>query len=145
MSGSRRRIERAVIEGLTTSGPERFNVAAHRMGAVKVALQASMQSGGAEDELRRLLRLIVALDSRLESPQAAEHLRALLRNDPDAMTVIQARIVPQERLEEVRRFAEEQGRLHRALHTALSASRTASSAKARRVALTGVESQSPVP
>ncbi len=121
MTETRRRIERAVMEGLTTGTTgdrERYALPSSRLGAIRVALKASLQSENALPEVRRLLELIAALDG-LDSPQAAESLRWVLRSDPDAVALLQSRIVPADRMEEMRRHASAQGRVQLAMRAVL--------------------------
>ena len=88
MSGHPKRTERAVLNSLMAGQDERFALAPFSAGAVKVALQASLQTEDAICEVRRLLQLIAALDGPLESPTAAEALRNVIRADPDATALI---------------------------------------------------------
>ena len=100
MNASFRRIDRAVLTSLTcTHGAagacgegERFVLAPQRAGAIKVALQASLQTDDAVAEVRRILQLIVAFDGPLGSPTVAEALRQIVRCDPDAVALIQAQV-----------------------------------------------------
>ena len=91
VAGHTRQIERAVLDNLTCGDRERFALAPHWAGAVRVALQASLQSSEAEEEVGRLLQLIVALEQTLESPAVAEGLRTIIRADPDAVALIRRR------------------------------------------------------
>lgn len=112
MSDRSQPIERAVLDSLTRGERERFALVPHRAGAVKVALRASLQSKAAVAEVRRLLQLIVALDTTLQSPTAAEGLREIVRADPDAVALIQAQLGSADGLSAVRRFAAQQGQVH---------------------------------
>ena len=109
VNGQSHRIERAVMESLTSSDHERFAMVAERIGAIKVALQASLQTGDAVHEVRRLLQLIVAFETKLASPAVAEALRSVVQADPDAQALIR-RHWPEGPMSEVRRYAEDQGR-----------------------------------
>ncbi len=88
MRGTSGHIERAVIHSLVCGDRERFELLEGRTGAIKVALQASLQAEGAADEVRRLLQMIVAFEEKLASPGVAEGLRNILRSDPDAMDLV---------------------------------------------------------
>ena len=94
------------MDGLVLVGDGQLALDRHRVGAIKLALQASLQTSGASGEVHRLLQMIVAFDKELDAPDIAETLRTILRSDPDGLALLREHFVP-DPIAEARRFAAE--------------------------------------
>ncbi|MEL7367912.1 MAG: hypothetical protein AAFN74_03295 [Myxococcota bacterium] len=82
----------AVLDSLAIGHDEPFAILPRRLGAIRLALKASLQTADAADEIRCLLRFIVAFDGSLRSPSAARSLRTVLRGDPDALQIVRTQL-----------------------------------------------------
>jgi hypothetical protein len=71
-------------------GNERFELAARHEAPVRRALVRAALGANAREEMTGVLKLVVALETRLESTTAADRLRAWLRATPEIHDAIRA-------------------------------------------------------
>ena len=80
--------ENLIVDALERGEVERYVLPADAEARLRrIFVQAPMSHGALQD----VLRLIVALETRLDSPTAAERVRTLVRTSPDATALLARR------------------------------------------------------
>lgn len=105
----RLRFENAVLNALEHGDEERFVLPAHHLAGLTRQLHFAVSGPHAPAEVDRALRLIIALESKLASPTAADQLREVLRGDAKVREVLKRRY-GRSVLDDKRRFLAQQGR-----------------------------------
>src|SRR5215470_17799053 len=94
------RLEAAIIDRLKRGHAERYVLGPRDCVALALVLESTLRTPNAVAEVIRALAVSVALDRYLESPSAAESVRALLRSEPAAIRLLRATILSKNELDE---------------------------------------------
>lgn len=109
------RLEQVVLGQLRRARTQRFELAPSGPKVLARALERAVAGPNAKAELQRFLQLIVALDGRLGSPDAAQALREVLRGCARARMLALRWFSPGAEMDRAQRFAVAQGARDRAL------------------------------
>lgn len=90
MAAGSRSVEALKRHLYVSQGAERFELRAHEAPAVRRLLARIAERPDARAETKAVLRLMVALETRLSSPSAADRLREWLRQTPGLHPVIRS-------------------------------------------------------
>jgi hypothetical protein len=104
-------IERTVLAVVRRGGEERYRLDGEGAARIERVLSEAVEGANAAAELRRLLELIVAFETQLESPSVAIALERIVRANAAAGEVITRRILRSGALDETRAFKANEGRL----------------------------------
>lgn len=103
-------LEQAVLDALRPGQRERFELEPRDTPRVRATLARVLRGRSAAEEVHRLIDLISALHRRLSSPTAAERLRDVLRDSPEALHLIRSQTFMRGAEAELRRFRVREGR-----------------------------------
>ena len=103
-------IEQAVLNALERGSSEDYELPAHRRDPLAAAVQRAAVGPDAVAEMQRLLELTSALAGELNSLTAAEAIREMIRDCPEALNVVRTHILRDDAADEVRSFLEREGR-----------------------------------
>jgi hypothetical protein len=108
--GTAKTLRDRIVQLLADGEDGAFVVPPHVLPALERALERALLGPDVEDELSQVLKLSVALETELESPNAAALIRTLLRSDPRARARLRSMFVDDNGLDEAQRFRLREGR-----------------------------------
>jgi hypothetical protein len=125
----RLRLEAAIVDRLRRGDRERYVLGAKDAMPLARILESTLRGPNAVAEVIRALALSVALERYLESPSAAESVRALLRSEPSAVRLLRATVLARTDFDEAQRFLDREGRAEPRLAPMFERSRPANTIK----------------
>ena len=104
--------EELVMQCLTRGrADERFEIEAWKLPQIAKRLVPILKGTHAQAEVEQVLRLVVALETRLSSPSAAEQIRSILRAEPLAQPHLEVLAgITTTRVDALRGFLKSEGR-----------------------------------